>query len=314
MAFAVAAAAVVGVPGRRGHNKRRQPCTSDEDVRLSTCLTQQEIDLVATEYNQWRSQRNGIRANHDASSRNVLEFLLYLARGGYFHQTAMACGVAKSTAIAHIHEVAEFFASSAHQYISLPALAELPMLAKPVNDNSRLQPVGHHVVLYIDGFIVKIQRPDHAGDAYFCGRHGKSCDSINVQYVTDQFGCIRHVITGLSGATHDKTAASWSAEFMTFLNNLPAGFVVIGDPAHRGLHPKVITTYTGANLTRQQVDFNNDCTRLRQIVERTIGASQLKWRIQQQKDNRLAAKKDVLFAARCTLAAAVLHNRFTNFL
>jgi len=312
MAFAVAAAAVVGVTGRRGHNKRRQPCTSEEDVRLSARLAQQEIDLVATEYNQWCLQRNGIRANSDVSSCNVLAFLLYLTRGGYFHQTAMACGVAKSTVIAHIHKVAEFFASSAHQYIALPAHAQLPILAKPLNDNSRLQLVGHHVVLYIDGFIVKIQRPDHAGDAYFCGSHGKSCDSINVQYVTDQFGCIRHVITGLSGATHDKTAASWSAEFiiMIFLNDLPAAFVVVGDPAYRGLHPKVITTYTGANLTRQQVDFNNE----RQIVERTIGASQLKWRIQQLKDNRLAAKKDVLFAARCTLAAAVLHNRFTNFL
>lgn len=187
-------------------------------------------------------------------------------------------------------------------------------MSKLLNDHSRAQPVVHHVVLYIDGFIVKIQRPDRAGDAYFCGRHGKSCDSINVQYVTDQFGRIRHVITGLSGATHDKTAASWSAEFMAFLNNLPAGFVVLGDPAYRGLHPKVITTFTGANLTREQLAFNDEATRLRQIVERTIGASQLKWRVQQLKDNRLAAKKGVLFAAQCTLAAAVLHNRFTNFL
>jgi len=31
------------------------------------------------------------------------------------------------------------------------------------------------------------------------------------------------------------------------------------------------------------------------------------------KENRLAAKKGVLFAAQCTVAAAVLHNRFTNF-
>jgi len=125
--------------------------------------------------------------------------------------------------------------------------------------------------LYIDGFIVKIQRPDHAGDAYFCGHHRKSCDSINVQYVTDQFGRIRLVITGLSGAMHDKKAAAWSAELMTFLNNLPTGFVVLGDPAYQGLHAKVITTFTGPNLTREQLDFNDECRRLRQIVERIIG-------------------------------------------
>jgi len=58
------------------------------------------------------------------------------------------------------------------------------------------------------------------------------------------------VITGISGATHDKTAALWSADFVfvAFLNNIPDGYVVLGDPAYRGLHPIVITTYTGANL------------------------------------------------------------------
>jgi len=73
------------------------------------------------------------------------------------------------------------------------------------------------------------------------------------QYVTDQFGHIRHVITGISGATHDKTAAGWSAELMAFLNNLSAGFVVLGDPAYGGLHPKVIITFTGTDLMRQQI-------------------------------------------------------------
>jgi DDE superfamily endonuclease len=172
----------------------------------------------------------------------------------------------------------------------------------------------YRVVLFIDGFIVKIQRPDGAGDAYFCGRHGKSCDSINVQYVTDLKGRVRHVITGLSGSTHDKTAASWSAELRVFLDALPPSCVVLGDPAYRGLHPKVITTFTGNHLCQQHLAFNNECTRLRQIVERSIGASQLKWRVQQLKENRIAAKKNVVFASRCTLAAAVLHNRFTNFL
>ena len=170
------------------------------------------------------------------------------------------------------------------------------------------------VVLFIDGFIVRVQRPDGAGDAYFCGRHGKSCDSLNVQYVTDKRGRVRHIITGCAGSTHDKTAASWSLQLRRFLDNLPPGYVVLGDPAYRGLHRNVITTITGHNLTQQQQRFNDACTRMRQIVERCIGASQLKWRIQQLKDNRIAAKKGVVFASRCTIAAAVLHNRFTNFL
>jgi len=313
-AFAIAVAAGLANvhAGRRGQNKRRESFTSDEDLSVSIRLTAAQVRLVAAEYNQWRAQRNALRPNSAMSFQRMSEFLTYLARGGYFHQVAMAGGIAKSTMIMHVREVAEFFAATASQYIALPLPNEFVQLSSPLHYPGN--PNMYKVILYIDGFIVKIQRPDHAGDAYFCGRHGKSCDSINVQYITDCFGRIRHVITGLSGATHDKTAAAWSAEFMAFLNQLPVGYVVLGDPAYRGLHPNVITTFTGAHLTQQQLNFNNDCTRLRQIVERTIGAAQLKWRVQQLKDNRLAAKKGVLFAAQCTLAAAVLHNRFTNFL
>jgi len=67
----------------------------------------------------------------------------------------MACGIARSTTIVHIHKVVEILA---HQYIALPVHTELLMFVKPLNDNSRL----HNDVLYIDGFIVKIQRPDRA--------------------------------------------------------------------------------------------------------------------------------------------------------
>ena len=188
-------------------------------------------------------------------------------------------------------------------------------MAVPLQDEVDPQNIDQYrVVLYIDGFIVRIQRPDHAGDSYFCGRHGKSCDSLNVQYVTDKWGRIRHVITGLSGSTHDKTAASWSIPLRQFFDALPDGFVVLGDAAYRGLHGKVITPVVNNNLTPAQQAFNNACTRIRQIVERSIGALELKWRVQQLKDNRIAAKKNVVFASQCTLAAAVLHNRFTNFL
>jgi hypothetical protein len=127
-------------------------------------------------------------------------------------------------------------------------------------------------------------------------------------------GRVRHIITGLSGSTHDKTAAGWSVELRRFLDGLPDGYVVLGDAAYRGLHRRVITPIVGRALTPGQQAYNDSCTRIRQIVERTIGATELKWRIQQLKDNRLAGKKGVVFASQCTVAAAVLHNRFTNFL
>ena len=170
------------------------------------------------------------------------------------------------------------------------------------------------VILYIDGVIMRTHRPDHAGDAYFCGRHGKSCDSINVQYVVDKRGAIRHVITGIPGATHDKTAAEWSHLFLNFLQGLPDDVVIMGDPAYRNLHPAVISTVVGNNLPQDQFEFNQGCKGLRQIVERTIGATELKWRIDQLKENRYPAKGGIHFASKCTIAACVLHSRFTNFL
>ena len=207
------------------------------------------------------------------------------------------------------------YAASVCRHISLSQPNEFGQLQLSLQDPDNPQVPDHYkVLLYIDGFIVRIQRPDGAGDAYFCGRHGKSCDSINVQYIIDKTGRVRHVITGLSGSTHDKTAAAWSRELRQFLDGLPAGYVILGDPAYRGWHQNVISTFTGGNLSAEHQSFNDACTRLRQIVERAIGASQLKWRIQQLKENRIAAKKGVLFAAKCTVAAAVLHNRFTNFL
>lgn len=129
----------------------------------------------------------------------------------------------------------------------------------------------------------------------------------------DRTGRIRHIVTGLSAATHDKTAIEWSAAFTFFLNNLPNGYYVLGDPAYIGFHNKVLTTY-GGNLNQQQQQFNFEATRLRSIVERAIGASQLKWRIQKLKENRFPSKLDIEFPTKCILSAAVLHNRFTNFL
>jgi len=161
------------------------------------------------------------------------------------------------------------------RYISLPQPEELHQMVVPQHDP---QQTNHHycVILYIDGCIVGIQRPDHAGDAFFCGRHGKSCDFLNVPYITDKWGRICHIITGLSGSTHDKTAAAWLLRLRQFLDALPDGYVVLGDAAYRGLHARVITPLVGSNLTAEQQAYNNACTRMCQIVERSIGASELK--------------------------------------
>jgi len=164
-----------------------------------------------------------------------------------------------------------------YRYIQLPQPHEYPQLGVPLQSPNDQTRVDYQVVLYIDGFIVHIQRPDGAGDAYFCGRHGKSCNSLNVQLLTHYSGRIRHIITGLSGSTHNKTAAAWSVPFRQFLDALPASYVVLGDAAYKGLHPRVITPVVQhQQLNVDQQAYNNACTCIRQIAERSIGATELK--------------------------------------
>lgn len=121
------------------------------------------------------------------------------------------------------------------------------------------------------------------------GRPGKGCDSLNIQYVVDMHGIIRHV-SGISWAAHDKNAISWLNDFMAFLSNLPQNVVVLADPGCRGLHQKVITTYTGRYITSDKFAFNLECTKLRQVVERAIGTTQMKWHFQQLKENLVSSK------------------------
>ena len=80
----------------------------------------------------------------------------------------------------------------------------------------------------------------------------------------------------------------------------------MGDAAYRAMHANVIVPFIGQGLETAQLAFNNAHSRLSNIVERAIGANPLKWRINQLKENRFPAKYSTDFAAKCTIATAVL--------
>lgn len=297
---------------RRGPNVQRVAAETGERTESHMRLSQNEINNLAAEYDDWRLHRFNLTMTHMATSiRRVEAFLRYLSSGGFYRQTAFPSGVATSTVHLYTHEVADFLTDMAPHSIHLPHLNELPHISKDlllVNGQRK------RIVLYIDGCIVPIQRPSHAGNAFFCGRMGKSCDAINVQYIVDENGMVRHIVTGAPGATHDKTAVEWSDELLQFLQNLPEPYRVIGDAAYRGYHDNVLVPYTGQGLAQEQLQFNDRFSRLRQIVERAIGATEIKWRMNQLKENRFPAKEDTDFASKCTIATAVLHNRYTNYI
>lgn len=298
------AALVLAAQPQRAPNIQRVCAISFENEEKRIRLSTEQFNIISLDYHNYRL-RTKPRAQYSISRRNMELFLYYIAGGGYYRQVSFPFGIAISTAWLAIHEVADHFHRISENFISLPLHQEL-------HDLVFTELEGQRVVLLLDGFIVPISKPYNSGDAYYCARPGKHYDSICVQYFVDKYGKIRHIITGLPGSTHDKTAVEFSVTIMNYLNELPPYYIVLADSAYQGLHPRVKTLRRGI-LNEIDRAFNTLAAGVRQLVERAIGASELYWRIQQSKENRIAASSGPLFPAKCTIAAAVLHNSFTNY-
>lgn len=181
---------------QRNNNIHRREADINGDNLRRLRLSEQQLDVIANEFNNWREESKGIVAIPSSSRKRMEVFLNFISSGGYYRQLGHSFGVATSTAYLHTHEVADFFMDIARDHIHFPEINEFDVISDMIQ---MLNGEWKRVILYIDGSIIRIQRPDYAGDAYFCGRNGKSCDSVNTQFVVDKFGKVRHVLTGLSG-------------------------------------------------------------------------------------------------------------------
>lgn len=116
MVFGVAVVAAGIGPQRRPRsgNIRRVACESNEDPFLSCRLSDQQIDVLACEFAQWRLV-NGVTTGSYYANRKVKLFVQYLARGGYYHQVGRAEGLSLTATATYLHQVAEFFTSIASQ-------------------------------------------------------------------------------------------------------------------------------------------------------------------------------------------------------
>jgi len=174
------------------HIQRTSALTYDSHERHFRLSEQQKKEL-AGEFLLWRR-----KGNLPSCEKRIEVFVAMMASGGFYRQIGHTFGLSESTVFVYTHEVSDFLLNTADQWIYLPDNEEYEALASGlVLPNG----VEKEVILYIDGSIMRISRPDHANDAYYCGRSGKNCDSINAQFVTDKYGQIRHVATGFSGKT-----------------------------------------------------------------------------------------------------------------
>ena len=157
------------IAAHRQNNYQRVIAYSGEPVERRLRLTANQLQEISREFHRWRVAKNQ-HAKMVTSEVRMDTFLHYLSCGGYYHQIAYAHGIATSTAFIHTYEAADYICDTAINYISLPTAEEFDDLMTPIDT---VDGETKRVILYIDGVIMRIQRPDHAGDAYFCGRHGK---------------------------------------------------------------------------------------------------------------------------------------------
>lgn len=299
--------AAAGVVRARGPNCIRTKATSDalEDHHRTYRLSSADMRILTDEFHYHRVQEHP-NCYYGTSEKMIEAFIAYLSSGGYYRQTARSEGIAKPTMIMYSRKVASFFRSTAANHIHLPIDEEVHAM--------RARHLGNSMVVgLVDGFLLKIQRPDRARDEFYTGRPGKCYDSMNVQYVCDLHGKILHVVTGISGRAHDKNGIEWSPRLRAWLDNLPGNYCILGDSAYLGYHPKCLALYRNPQGA-QQTEFNRRGSSIRTKVENVIGAQECIWRLLMTKENRVPAKKGLEFPCDLVLTAAVLHNRFSNYL
>ena len=185
------------VPRSRNPRNQRAEATSTSDVdnQRAFRLREVDIDMLIQEFHTYR-----------------LDILLHVKWLKHFwsifhHQSARISGVATSTAYNYINIVSDFLVSIAMNHVSLPLIYKLPTFLYRLLNICK-------IIGLLDGFIAHIQRPDNAGDNFYCGSPGKCIDSLNIQYVCNLNGRIMQIVTGVSGRSHDRSAIEWSPSYV----------------------------------------------------------------------------------------------------
>jgi len=112
MAMIAAAAIAAGIwprAARRRPNLLRNGCVTAESDWLALRLTDQQVRDLVNEFCQWRLRTEGVHTSFYFCERRMKIFLLYLARGGYFHQFGRSEGLSKTASLTYIHHVSTFF-------------------------------------------------------------------------------------------------------------------------------------------------------------------------------------------------------------
>lgn len=215
----------------------------------------------------------------------LFAFIRYIAGGSYL-DVCNLLGISKTSFYAIIRQVRDAINLSQHQELDnvhFPQSTESCMQAAYEFRSISTKGVMNNVTSVIDGYLLRISTPSkkEVGNvrSYFSGHY--QCNGVNIQAGCDAFCRFTYVGVAGPGVMPDRDAIN-EGELGNLIENLPLGYVVIGDAAYTPTD-RLAALFYGDSATVEQYDnFNFYGSQCRIRIEMAFGLMQQKWGILQK--------------------------------
>jgi DDE superfamily endonuclease len=236
----------------------------------------------------------------------IPELRLYVAirylAGGSYSDICYFCCISKTAFYTCLWQV--IHAINKAIVVKFPSTPEECALAAADFEKVSHRGVFKNCVGALDGYLLEIKTPSkkHASNvrSYFSGHYQRN--GVNIQAMCDAHCRFTFLGIGGPGVTKDRQAIKESG-LAVLVENIPAGYIVIGDCAYQPTE-KVISIFGGdLALNKDNDAFNYYASQLRIRIEMAFGLMTRKWGILQRKMmNSLPNVKHII----CCIAR--LHN------
>ena len=266
------------------------------------------------EYGEGLERENTHMRRAVSSEKRLAMTLHWLAHSLPVQQLALLYGVGKSTAVSIVHDTIEHL-----QTQLVPNAVKFPTseraLGQAMEEFEQLAGLPCCAGA-IDGTFMKIIKPVHFGDTYWCY---KKYPAIVILGTVDARGLFINVNVGNPGSAGD--AASFQRSLLKrrlasrkWLNAPPQTIngvdvlpYLVADSAF-ALSTYITKCYSNQTLTDEQYTFNYRVIRTRRVVEQAFG--RLKGRFRILAHNNL---NDPRFASQVALVCCALHNKLETW-
>jgi hypothetical protein len=230
--------------------------------------------------------------------------------GGSYSDILIQAGISKSSFYRIIWETIRAIATSKHEALQIrfPQTKEECKLAAAGFQSISHKGVINNCVSVVDGFLLGIQTPAKSQVAnvrsFFSGHY--KCSGLNIQAASDHHCRFTYIALAGPGVMGDSDAIK-ECKLGELVENLPQGFVVIGDAAYIPSE-HMASIYFGVDKKKPLYDnFNFFASQCRIRIEMAFGLMTKKWGILQRNlTTKLDNDKWLI------LAIARLHNFSIN--